>query len=172
MFNESPCALPFCDTNKACTNVLGNAHPTREWVVYGFLACAHQLFCSTTHVIHRWPVNSPQMASNAENVSIWWQHVFLGPCLSFPRSPSFMAIHQPPSCQWRSYSFPISLSKELPWVMHQAGSLMVHGSISYTVYELINSNLVKHPWLLHQKWHNKQVIILLIMSEIVTRLDH
>ena len=25
--------------------------------------------------IHRWPVNSPaQMASNAENVSIWWRH--------------------------------------------------------------------------------------------------
>ena len=24
--------------------------------------------------IHRRPVNSPQMASNAENVSIWWRH--------------------------------------------------------------------------------------------------
>ena len=24
--------------------------------------------------IHRWPVNSPQMASNAENVPIWWRH--------------------------------------------------------------------------------------------------
>ena len=24
--------------------------------------------------IHRWPVNSPQRASNAENVSIWWRH--------------------------------------------------------------------------------------------------
>ena len=24
--------------------------------------------------IHRGPVNSPQMASNAENVSIWWRH--------------------------------------------------------------------------------------------------
>ena len=25
-------------------------------------------------VIHRWPKNSPQRASNAENVSIWWRH--------------------------------------------------------------------------------------------------
>ena len=24
--------------------------------------------------IHRWPVNSPHKASNAENVSIWWRH--------------------------------------------------------------------------------------------------
>ena len=24
--------------------------------------------------IHRWPVNSPQKASNTENVSIWWRH--------------------------------------------------------------------------------------------------
>ena len=24
--------------------------------------------------IHRWPVNSPQRAGNAENVSIWWRH--------------------------------------------------------------------------------------------------
>ena len=24
--------------------------------------------------IHRWPVNSPQKASNAENASIWWRH--------------------------------------------------------------------------------------------------
>ena len=24
--------------------------------------------------IHWWPVNSPQMASNVEDVSIWWRH--------------------------------------------------------------------------------------------------
>ena len=24
--------------------------------------------------IHRWPVNSPQKSSNAENISIWWRH--------------------------------------------------------------------------------------------------
>ena len=24
--------------------------------------------------VHRWPVNSPQRTSNAENVSIWWHH--------------------------------------------------------------------------------------------------
>ena len=28
--------------------------------------------------IHRWPVNSPQMASYAENVSIWWRHHDIG----------------------------------------------------------------------------------------------
>ena len=28
--------------------------------------------------IHRWPVNSPQMASDAEHVSIWWRHHDLG----------------------------------------------------------------------------------------------
>ena len=31
--------------------------------------------------IHRWPVNSPhKMASNAENVSIWWRHHELSAC--------------------------------------------------------------------------------------------
>ena len=37
----------------------------------------HQRSASLAFVrgIHRWPVNSPaQMASNAENVSIWWRH--------------------------------------------------------------------------------------------------
>ena len=37
----------------------------------------HQSFASLAFVwgIHRWPVTSPaQMASNAENVSIWWRH--------------------------------------------------------------------------------------------------
>ena len=37
----------------------------------------HQSSASLAFVrgIHRWPVNSPeQMASNAENVSIWWRH--------------------------------------------------------------------------------------------------
>ena len=37
----------------------------------------HQSSASLAFVrgIHRWPVNSPhKMASNAENVSIWWRH--------------------------------------------------------------------------------------------------
>ena len=36
----------------------------------------HQSSASLAFVqgIHRGPVNSPQMASNAENVSIWWRH--------------------------------------------------------------------------------------------------
>ena len=36
----------------------------------------HQSSASLAFVrrIHRWPVNSPQRASNAENVSIWWRH--------------------------------------------------------------------------------------------------
>ena len=36
----------------------------------------HQSFASLAFVrgIHRGPVNSPQMASNAESVSIWWRH--------------------------------------------------------------------------------------------------
>ena len=36
----------------------------------------HQSFASLAFVlgIHRGPVNSPQMVSNAENVSIWWHH--------------------------------------------------------------------------------------------------
>ena len=36
----------------------------------------HQSSASVAFVrgIHRLPVNSPQMASNAENVSIWWRH--------------------------------------------------------------------------------------------------
>ena len=36
----------------------------------------HQSSASLAFVrgIHRWPVNSSQMASNAENVSIWWRH--------------------------------------------------------------------------------------------------
>ena len=151
--------LPFCDTRKVCINILSNAHPAREWVVYGFLACAHQLFTPQpcySPVTGKFPA---QMASNAENVSIWWRHVFLGPWLSFSMSPLFTVLHHPPiptpphpyrASEWRSYSFPISFSKELPGVMHQSESLNVHGSISYTVHELINSNLVKYPWLLHE----------------------
>ena len=36
----------------------------------------HQSSTSLAFVrgIHRWPVNSPQKASNAENISIWWRH--------------------------------------------------------------------------------------------------
>ena len=36
----------------------------------------HQIPASLAFVrgIRRWPVNSPQMASNAEKVSIWWRH--------------------------------------------------------------------------------------------------
>ena len=36
----------------------------------------HQSSTSLAFVggIHRWPVNSPQRASNAENVSIWWRN--------------------------------------------------------------------------------------------------
>ena len=36
----------------------------------------HQSSASLAFVrgIHRGPVNSPQMASYAENVSIWWRH--------------------------------------------------------------------------------------------------
>ena len=36
----------------------------------------HQSSASLAFVrgIHRWPVNSPQMASNAGNVSTWWRH--------------------------------------------------------------------------------------------------
>ena len=36
----------------------------------------HQSSASLAFVwgIHRWPMSSPQMASNAENVSIWWRH--------------------------------------------------------------------------------------------------
>ena len=36
----------------------------------------HQSSASLAYVrgIHRGPVNSPQMASNAGNVSIWWRH--------------------------------------------------------------------------------------------------
>ena len=36
----------------------------------------HQSSASLAFVwgIHRWPVNSPQKASNAKNISIWWRH--------------------------------------------------------------------------------------------------
>ena len=36
----------------------------------------HQSSASLAFVrgIQRWPENSPQMAGNAENVSIWWRH--------------------------------------------------------------------------------------------------
>ena len=48
------------------------------WTVYsGADQRQHQSPASLAFVwgIHRGPVNSPaQMASNAENVSIWWRH--------------------------------------------------------------------------------------------------
>ena len=52
----------------------------------------HQSSASLAFVwgIHRWPVNSPvtgefpaQMASNAENVSIWWRHHDLFKCVTW-----------------------------------------------------------------------------------------
>ena len=42
----------------------------------------HQSSASLAFVmgIHRWPVNSPHKGSDAENISIWWRHLYHWPC--------------------------------------------------------------------------------------------